>query len=280
MNQQIDIPNDQNVEAPIVESSTSQRMQRKSPFLGFKEGSNEELLLLENMVIHNPFTAAHGMKAEAWDRIAESLVLHDRNLAERGAQPVFDGVTSKTCKLKWDALFLKQKERVNKILNATGTVVNETRREELIERLYNDQVDAQKNKAAAKVANDRKRQKQEEGKAMGEALRAASVNKACFSSRDSDTGEESSTASTSNNSIARFYESKGKKKRRTLKELANVRQEILNRDDDRHRELQENHKESQEQNKEHHQELMQAINNQTEVFNRFATMFEQLVKNK
>ncbi|KAF9405876.1 hypothetical protein BGZ76_006464 [Entomortierella beljakovae] len=228
------------------------------------------------MVVHNPFVAAHGTKAGTWEKIVENLTLYDIDGAERGEPPMFEGVTSKTCKLRWEAQFLKYKDRVNKILNSTGVVVNETEHDRLLEQLYTNQVDAQTNKAATKAANDKKHQKQDENKAMGEELRAASIDKACYSSRDSDAGEESSSTSNSIQPSMPYYESKA--------ELAQVRKQILHRDEERHKELQENHKESREMNQEHHNELMQAmrnnneaINNQTDAFNRFTSVLERLI---
>lgn len=191
---------------------TSSTPTRKPPFRGFKDDSREELLLLRTMVNHNPFIAAHGLKAGTWDKIVENLILYDRDAIDRGESPMFEGVTVKTCKLRWDALFQKYKERVNKILNSTGVVVNETERERLIEQLYTNQVDAQSSKASVKAANDKKRQKQEQNKALGETLRAESINKACYSSRVLDTSEGSSSSSSAQQKKP-YYESKSVKKK-------------------------------------------------------------------
>ncbi|KAF9411917.1 hypothetical protein BGZ76_005282 [Entomortierella beljakovae] len=216
------------------------------------------------MVIHNPFIAAHGLKSGAWDKIVESLLLYDKDAVERGKPLMFDGVTVKTCKLRWDNMFQKQKERVNRILNSTGVVVNETERERLIEQLYNSQVDVQKNKALAKADNDKKRQKQEENKALGEALRTASINKISYTiSNESDASEDISSASSPIKTKIPLYESKGKRKKRKLNEIDNVCKQILDRDEERHKELIQVMKDSNE-----------SIAN---AFNNFATILKGFV---
>jgi uncharacterized membrane-anchored protein YhcB (DUF1043 family) len=261
-------PGDFGEQEPESESSgsTSHSGSRKPPFRGFIDGSREELLLLRSMVNHNPFMASHGAKATTWSRIVENLKNYDKDLVERKGSPMFEGVTEKSCQLKWNKLFAAQKVRVATIINATGVVVNETERERLIDQLYTDQVNSQNNKAEAKKANDQKRQKQEENKALGEALRKASMEKRAFSIDDSDTGDSSSNSSSVNSAIqpsVPLYEPKHRKKKLKLADCENIRKELQEIDEKRHEEL-------KAQSKQQHEEIVTA-------FNRFADLLQKLV---
>lgn len=266
---------------------------RKSPFLGFAKRSRQELLLLRALVAHNPFTALHGTKSETWDRVLEYLKLSDRDNAERGQPLMFDGVTVKTCQKKWDAISAEQKDLVANVLNATGTVPINDERERAIDAIYTSQIEAQKNKTSSREANQQKRQRQEENKALGEALRSASLDKACYRHRSSATEDDGDTSSTSTieGSAPRVINRKGMRietkhqlRKRKLDDLVAIREELIQQDAKRHQEMKELSQSQRELGQAQHTLLVNMMENiqntgtqQTMVLGKVAELLQKLV---
>ncbi|KAF9149882.1 hypothetical protein BG015_008292 [Linnemannia schmuckeri] len=181
----------------ILTSSPFQSSSRKSPFLGFIDNSKQDEYLVQALTVHNPFKADHGAKGATWDRVLGYLMAIDQVGAKHGQAAMFAGVTAKTCRSRWEALFARHQKRIETVLEKTGRVPIETEHDRRIDNLYNDQVENDKTKSASKGMNEKKRKRQQENRALGAALHSASLDKACyrFSPSSADDGGYTSSAS-------------------------------------------------------------------------------------
>ncbi|KAG0365916.1 hypothetical protein BGX24_003921 [Mortierella sp. AD032] len=181
-------------------STSSCNSSRKSPFLGFADSSKQDEHLVQALTISNPFKAGHGEEGATWERVVKHLQAIDDVAIVHGQAPMFEGISAKTCKSRWDTLFTKHQKRIETVLNSTGSVLTETQHDQRIDNLYNDQVEHDKTKSASKDANVKKRKRQHENRAMGAALRSASLDMACYRSSPSITEDEGNTTSASSTS--------------------------------------------------------------------------------
>lgn len=174
----------------ILTSSSSHLSSQKSPYLGFTDNSKQDEYLVQALTVHNPFKADHGARGATWDRVLGYLKAIDEVGARRGQAAMFAGVTVKTCRSRWEVLFARHQKRIETVLGKPGRVPNETEHDRRIDRLYSDQVEYHTPKSASKEMTEKKRKRQHETRALGAALRSASVNMAYYrfspSSADDD----------------------------------------------------------------------------------------------
>ncbi|KAF9538051.1 hypothetical protein EC957_007285 [Mortierella hygrophila] len=235
--------------ADLSASSTS-NSSRKSPFLGFTDNSQQDQHLIKALTINNPFKAGYGEKGATWDRVLQYLQAIDDVATAHGQSPLFQGITVKACRTRWDALFAKHQKRIEAVLEKTGCVPIETQHDQRIDNLYSDQVEHDKTKSASKDANEKKHKRQQDNRVMGAALRSASLNMACYRSSSSvieDEGSISSASSTStpvgpsaslsNPTTKSRFESDYRKRKRVADDIAKMRNKIIEDDIQRHKEV-------------------------------------------
>ncbi|KAG0269905.1 hypothetical protein BGZ96_006375, partial [Linnemannia gamsii] len=102
-------------------STSSCNSSRKSPFLGFADNSKQDEHLVQALTINNPFKAGHGEKGATWERVVKHLQAIDDVAIVHGQAPMFEGISAKTCKSRWDTLFTKHQKRIETVLNSTGS---------------------------------------------------------------------------------------------------------------------------------------------------------------
>ncbi|KAF9922226.1 hypothetical protein FBU30_007697 [Linnemannia zychae] len=206
---------------------------RKNPFLGFTDGSRQDEELVKALLINNPFKAAHGEKGPTWNRVLSHLQSIDELAASQGRELMFEGASVKSCKLRWDILFAKHQSWLKSVMSQTGAVpMMETAHQQRIDEIFNDQVNHDGRRTESKELNAKKRQRQQDNRAMGAALRAASTTMACYpvsslpiadSRHYSDSGSSDKGNSSDASSIS--IESDFKKRRRKAEEAIAARME-------------------------------------------------------
>ncbi|KAF9122047.1 hypothetical protein BGW39_010063, partial [Mortierella sp. 14UC] len=140
-------------------------------------------------------------------------------------------------------------KRIEAVLEKTGCVPIETQHDQRIDSLYSDQVEHDKTKSASKDANEKKRKRQQDNRAMGAALRSASLNMACYRSGSSITEDEGSTsgasststptrpsASLSNPTTKSRFESDYRKRKRIADDIAKMRTKLIEDEVQRYKE--------------------------------------------
>ncbi|KAF9544533.1 hypothetical protein EC957_011929 [Mortierella hygrophila] len=186
-------------EPAILASSSFQSSSRNSPFLGFTDNSKQDEVMVQALTVYNPFKADHGAKGATWDQVLEYLMAIDEVGARRGQPSMFAGVTAKTCRSRWDALFARHQKRIEAVLEKTGNIPIDTEHDRGADNRYKDKVENDKAKSASKEMNEKKRKRQQQNRALRAALRSASLDKACyrFSPSSADDGGFTSSASSS-----------------------------------------------------------------------------------
>ncbi|KAG0321136.1 hypothetical protein BGZ97_012042 [Linnemannia gamsii] len=273
------------VDAPASVTPSSCISSRKSPYLGFTDNSMQDEHLVKALTINNPFKAGHGEKGATWERVLKHLQTIDEVATVHGQATLFEGVTTKACKARWDALFAKHQKRFDTVLNSIGTIPIETQHDQRIDNLYNDQVEHGKTKSASKDANIKKRKRQQENRAMGATIQSASLDMACYRSSSSLTEDESNNSSSSsmsqptrplsslsNPTTKIRIESDYKRRKRTVEDIAKMRAKLIEDDVQRRKEV-------EFKRQQQHDALTKMIEEGNHnIVNTIRTSYEELIK--